>query len=187
MSSHHLCQIPKPFIRLSNCPSHFPTSPGSYHSDFCPWSYLFWIFHIKRITQSVTSHVWLILFYIMFGVHSHCSVNQHFIPFCASVTQLCPTLCNPRDCNPPASSVHGILQARILEWVAVPFSKGSPNPGIEPGSQLCLHCRQILYGLSHQRSPIKPVRGLHSSLGWSVWKLRALSSTLEPWTRTGCR
>ena len=38
------------------------------------------------------------------------------------------------DCSPPGSSVHGILQARILEWVAVPFSRDLPNPGIEPGS-----------------------------------------------------
>ena len=38
------------------------------------------------------------------------------------------------DCNPPGSSVHGILQARILEWVAMPSSRGSPDPGIEPTS-----------------------------------------------------
>ena len=42
-----------------------------------------------------------------------------------SVTQSCPTLCDPMDCSPPGSSVHGILQARILEWVAIPFSRGS--------------------------------------------------------------
>ena len=41
------------------------------------------------------------------------------------VTQLCPTLCNPMDCSPPGSSVHGILQAKILEWVATSFSRGS--------------------------------------------------------------
>ena len=46
-----------------------------------------------------------------------------------NVIQSCPTLCDPMD-----YTVHGILQARILEWVAVPFSKGSPNPGIEPRS-----------------------------------------------------
>ena len=40
-------------------------------------------------------------------------------------TQLCPTLCDPTDCSPPGSSVHGILQARILEWIAVPFSRRS--------------------------------------------------------------
>ena len=42
-----------------------------------------------------------------------------------SVTKLCPTPCNPLDCSPPGSSVHGISQARILEWVTVPFSRGS--------------------------------------------------------------
>ena len=42
--------------------------------------------------------------------------------------QLCLTLCDPMDCSPPGSSVHGILQARILEWVDIPFSRGSPWP-----------------------------------------------------------
>ena len=45
------------------------------------------------------------------------------------VTQLCLTLCNPMDCSLPGASVHGILQARILEWVAIPFSRGSSQPG----------------------------------------------------------
>ena len=40
----------------------------------------------------------------------------------SEVAQSCPTLCNPMDCGPPGSSVHGILQARILEWVAIFFS-----------------------------------------------------------------
>ena len=40
------------------------------------------------------------------------------------VTQTCPTLCDPRDCSPSGSSVHGTLQARILEWIAIPFSSG---------------------------------------------------------------
>ena len=44
------------------------------------------------------------------------------------VAQLCPTLCDPMDCNPPSSSVHGILQARKLEGVAIPFSRGSSQP-----------------------------------------------------------
>ena len=46
------------------------------------------------------------------------------------VTQSCPALCNPVDCSPPGSSIHGILQARILEWVAIPFSRGSFWPRI---------------------------------------------------------
>ena len=44
------------------------------------------------------------------------------------VTQSCPTFCDPMDCSLPGSSVHEILQARILEWVAVPFSRGSSKP-----------------------------------------------------------
>ena len=44
------------------------------------------------------------------------------------VTQSCPTFCNPMDCNLPGSSIHGILQARILEWVAMPSSRASSQP-----------------------------------------------------------
>ena len=45
------------------------------------------------------------------------------LPSCCLVAQLCPTLHNPMDCSPQASSVHGISQARILEWVAISFSR----------------------------------------------------------------
>ena len=54
--------------------------------------------------------------------------------------QSCLTLCDPTNCNPPGSSLHGNLQARILEWVAIPFSSGS-SQGLNPG---LLHWRQIL-------------------------------------------
>ena len=47
------------------------------------------------------------------------------------VTQSCPTLCDPLDCSPTGSSLHAILQARIPEWVAFPFSRNLSNPGIE--------------------------------------------------------
>ena len=50
------------------------------------------------------------------------------------VNQSCPTLCYPMDCSPPGSSVQGILQARILEWVAIPFSKGSSQHRVKPRS-----------------------------------------------------
>ena len=53
----------------------------------------------------------------------------------AKSIQSCPTLCDLMDYSPPGSSVHGILQARILEWVASPSPPGDlPNPGIEPTS-----------------------------------------------------
>ena len=47
---------------------------------------------------------------------------------CVLVTQLCPTLCDPIDCSLPGFSVHWLLQARILEWVAISFSMGSSQP-----------------------------------------------------------
>ena len=61
------------------------------------------------------------------------------------VAQLCPTLWDPID-----YTVHWILQARILEWVAFPFSRGS-SQGLNPGLP---HCRQILYQLSHKRNAV---------------------------------
>ena len=44
---------------------------------------------------------------------------------CVLIVQSYPTLCNCKNCSPPGSSGHGILQATILEWVAIPFSRGS--------------------------------------------------------------
>ena len=49
-----------------------------------------------------------------------------------SVAQSCPTLCDPMDCSLLGSSVHGICEARILEWVAISFSRNLPHPGIKP-------------------------------------------------------
>ena len=53
-----------------------------------------------------------------------------------NIIQSCPTLCDPMDCNLPDSSIHEILQARILEWVAIPFSKGASQP--RDGTQVLL-------------------------------------------------
>ena len=66
------------------------------------------------------------------------------------VTHSCPTLCDPMDYSPPGCSVHGILQVRILEWVAIPFTEIFPTQRLNPG---LLHCRWILYHLSNQESP----------------------------------
>ena len=52
----------------------------------------------------------------------------------AKSLQSCRTLCNSIDGSPPGSPIPGILQARILEWVAIPFSKDHPDPRIKPGS-----------------------------------------------------
>ena len=53
---------------------------------------------------------------------------------CVLVVQLYSTLCDPIDYSLPGSSVHGILQTRMLQWAAIPFSRGSSHPGIKPRS-----------------------------------------------------
>ena len=57
----------------------------------------------------------------------HCTI-------CTKSFQSCLTLCSPMDCNLPGSSVHGILQARTMDWFAMPFSRDLPELGIEPAS-----------------------------------------------------
>ena len=85
--------------------------------------------HVRRLTKNS---------YIICGLSKplgHISVasliiGNYFIQRKVEVLvpQSCPTLCDPMDCSPPGSSVHGLLQARILEWVAIPFSSGSSHP-----------------------------------------------------------
>ena len=79
-----------------------------------------WIYHL------------LILFLVQFKsvncIAFHASLNYHWKEQKVLVTQSCPTLCNPMDYSLPVSSVHGSLQARILEWEAIPFSTGSSPP-----------------------------------------------------------
>ena len=57
------------------------------------------------------------------------------------VAQSCPTLCSSMDCNPPGSSVRRISQARILEWVAIPFSRGS----FQPRDQTQISCMAVRF------------------------------------------
>ena len=83
---------------------------------------------------------------------------------CVLVAQSCLTLCDPVDCSPPGSSVHGILQARILEWVALSSSRGSSWPRDQICISCLLHCRWMLYLLSHWGSPMKTLAMYKCSL-----------------------
>ena len=60
--------------------------------------------------------------------HMLCSMHVCLIIMKVLVIQSCPALCDPMDCSLPGSFVHGILQARILEWVAIPFFRISSQP-----------------------------------------------------------
>ena len=74
---------------------------------------------------------------------STCQKGNCFNIVCVCVSQSCLTLCDPMDCSLPHSSVHGISQARILEWVALPFSRGSSWPRDQ--TQVSWIGRRILY------------------------------------------
>ena len=82
----------------------------------------------------------------------------------AQLLRSCPTLCHPTHCSPPDPFVHGILQARILEWVACPALGDLPEPGIAPASLLspaltdgsqvwCLQPRDSRNVLARMQSP----------------------------------
>ena len=71
---------------------------------------------------------------------------------CAQLHHLCLTLCNSMNCSPSGSSVHGILQARILEWVAMPSShRNFPTQGLNPHLLWFLQAKSLL--LNHWGSP----------------------------------
>ena len=70
----------------------------------------------------------------------------------SEATQLCPTLCDAMDCSPPGFSIHGIFQARVLEWVAISFSGASSWPRDQ--TRVSHIAGRHFYHLSHQGSPI---------------------------------
>ena len=89
------------------------------------------------------------------------------------IAQSCLTLCNPMDCSPPGSSVHGILQARILEWVAIPFSRGS-SQARDQTQVSCIASRFFTIWATREASMIPYA----SELSHSSW-VRPLAT---PWT-----
>ena len=93
--------------------------------------------------------IFFFFFFLVFQVFFFFSRHFHFrfkVKVIVSVIQLRLTLCDPLDCILWDSSAHGILQARILERIAIPFFRVFSWLGL-------LHCRQILYCLCHQGSP----------------------------------
>ena len=105
----------------------------------------------------------------IFRKTNHIYMDQQKVK--VKVAQSCLTLCNPMY-----STVHGILQARILEWVAFPFSRGSSQ--LRDRTQVSRHCRWVLYQLSHTGSP--------RILEWIAYPFSSRSSPLRSRTRVSC-
>ena len=105
--------------------------------------------------------------------------NLQCILMHASSLQSCPTLWNSMDCSSPSSSVHGILHARILEWVAMPSSRGSSWPR----DQTCISCvscigRRVLYHECHLEvcrvSPLGPNEGVCMCVSMPLCNINSL-------------
>ena len=99
------------------------------------------------------------------------------------------TLCDPMDYSPPGSSVHGILQATILEWLAMPSSRGSSDPGIEPTSP-ALAGRFFISGTTWE-APNEGNNHFHffsfSLRRWSQAGVTVmLRNHLESWLKSSC-
>ena len=98
------------------CEKKITMTPNSYvyceDKEMCAYIYMY-----TRVCTYMYTYI-----YTRIYIHTHIYTYIH-IYVCVCV--LCPTFCDPVDHNPSGSSVHGILQAKILEWIAIPFSRGS--------------------------------------------------------------
>ena len=94
--------------------------------------------------------------------------------------QLCLTLCDPTDCSPPGSSIHGILQARILEWGASPFSRGSEpiSPALQADSLLSEPPGKPKVKKAYSMPLDKLLRYLYKARTEHVWETIALTNAI---------
>ena len=100
--------------------------------------YIYMCFRYAHIYVNIHIIYYILLCFCMCIVHAYvntCTYELYmfictsiYVPSGSLAAKLCPTLCDPRDCSPPGSSVHGILQARVLEVVAFSFSRRSSQP-----------------------------------------------------------
>ena len=91
----------------------------------------------------------LFLYIIHLGRLSYPCYSLKFFFFTVKITQSCPTLCDPMDCSLLGSSVHGIFQAIVLEWIVISFSRELPGDLTQGSNPGLPHCRQTLNHLSH--------------------------------------
>ena len=114
--------VGKPGLESCFCPSPGLSPSTSYSLLCCVWN--MGVVTCYPVTNTVTIYwIWFSERCTRAGLYAVCSV-----------TQLCLTLCGPVDCSSPGSSVHGIFQARILEWLPFPPPGALPDPKVEPRS-----------------------------------------------------
>ena len=129
-----------PQNKVSHCFHHFPLYLPWSGWDQMPWSWFSECWVLSQLFHSFLDHFCLNDYFAYFSFcgweWSAKTSNLDCGCVCVFNAQSCPTLSAPIDCSPPGSSVHGILQTRIPEWVAMPFSRGSSWPR----DQTCISC-----------------------------------------------
>ena len=151
---------PAVYISFGNL-LHPPSSPANFHFvvnsnrefKFLNEAYLihFSVFNFNLNFQFLIrmNHNFFFNFDLIFLLerkYDKSCLNKQFVCVCGKLLQLCLTLCDPMGCNMPGFPVYRILQARILEWVAMPSSRGSSHPS-DRTRVSCVSCvgRQVLY------------------------------------------
>ena len=119
---------PKPACPASPSPSH-----GNHEKDSCPLLLLapsasLWTLVLPQVASCFSGSVGIKSFSVSYHTWLKWISDTLKTPAAAKSLQLCLTLCDTMDCSLPGPSVHGILQGRILEWVAMPSSRGSSQP-----------------------------------------------------------
>ena len=115
--------------------------PLQWQADCYPLYYqevLIACFYIESLLEH--SHTHSCIIYDCSEITEHVCMLSHFT---------CPTLCDLMGCSPPGCSVHGILQARILECIVLPSSRIFRNQGLNPRLCVSCVCRQVLYHQCH--------------------------------------
>ena len=112
-------------------------------------SYLVFGITARAIFPNSRIHIPWSVSFAFHKLDKNCAISVH-----AKLLQSCPTLCNPMDYSLPGSSVHRILQARILEWVAMLSSRGSSLPNDQTYVSCLLHWQVSSLLLAHLKSPI---------------------------------
>ena len=114
--------------------------------------------------------------------HVHCESEKW------KVTQSCLTLCDPMRCSPPGSSIHGIFQARVLEWVAISFSRGSSWFGDRTWVSRIAGRRFIIWATRESLNMYTIICKIDSQWEFAIW-LRELNpglcDKLEGWDGVG--
>ena len=140
--------------------------PALSHSTFIFIQRLFSSSSLSAVRMATSAHLRLSIFLLAIFIPACDSSSPafcmiHLACVFAKSLQSSPTLCDPMDCSLPGSSAHGILQARVLEWLATRSSRGSSWPR----DQTCGSCSSCIAAdsspLSHQGSPFKEKKWQH--------------------------